>query len=173
MKLWKIMLLINALLWLAATSTPAADAVVIHLTSDTGTPLSGKQVRLTLYDVNVWPVAVGWKGQCETNAQGMCEIPVPANAPRDPSGFLRGRVEVKGLQGARPVLWPGGRLEVSLWLQPNGNRLDVPGHPPFDNETPAPVSQSEQQQRPGWPYFVIALVPLLFAGLLWWRGRKS
>ena len=155
-------------------ATPEPNRVVIHLTTAQGLPRPDAIVRLVLYDVNTWPVVEAWHGSCVTDQQGMCVIEVPAEAPRDPSGFLRGRIEVEGLRGARSVLWPGGILEINLWTLPEKDVLDLPGHPPFDNETPAapPETAQSTHQRMGPLFFLLALVPLGLVAYIAWRKQK-
>ena len=168
----KLLLALLALFLLGATPEP--DRVVIRLTTAQGVPRPGAVVRLALYDVNTWPVVEAWHGSCVTDLQGMCVIEVPAEAPRDPSGFLRGRIEVEGLRGARSVLWPGGILEINLWTLPEKDVLDLPGHPPFDNETPAapPGTTQPTRQRMGSLFFLVALVPLGLVVYIAWRRQK-
>ena len=167
-------LLLALLAWFLLGVTPEPDRVAVHLTTARGVPRPDVVVRLVLYDVNTWPVVEAWHGSCVTDQQGMCVIEITAEAPRDPSGFLRGRIEAEGFQGARPVLWPGGMLEINLWTLPGKDVLDLPGHPPFDNETPEvpPGTTQPTRQRMGPLFFLVALVPLGLVVYIAWRRRK-
>ena len=57
-------------------------------------------------------------GSCVTNANGRCTITL-SEIPADSSGFIRGTIAIPG-RGQRPVIWPGGPLEVSIILDPAG-----------------------------------------------------
>ncbi|MGB0386422.1 MAG: hypothetical protein ACPGWR_16550 [Ardenticatenaceae bacterium] len=57
-------------------------------------------------------------GSCVTSANGRCTITVE-EVPADPSGFIRGAVVVSG-RGQRPVIWPGGPLQITIILDSAG-----------------------------------------------------
>ncbi len=59
---------------------------------------------------------------CVTNISGRCTMTI--NAPSDASGFIRGALAISG-RGQRPVIWPGGGLELTLTLNDAG-QLKIP-----------------------------------------------
>jgi hypothetical protein len=71
---------------------------------------SGVPVELVLYRGQgaVWEERVA--GRCLTDASGRCAIQGRAEAWAD--GFLRGEVRWEG--HARPLIWPGGDLQIEL-----------------------------------------------------------
>lgn len=86
-------------------------------------------------------------GSCVTNSQGRCTITIQ-NAPTDASGFIRGSL-LLGDRGRRPVLWPGGQIEVQIMLE--GGKVDVPSDA-YVTRTPkpevTPTAQDELQTTP-------------------------
>ena len=61
--------------------------------------------------------------QCTTDGAGRCTL-LLESAPADASGFIRGAVVVEG-RGRKPLIWPGGEIEIELVLNPAG-QLDIP-----------------------------------------------
>jgi len=133
------------------------------------------EVHLWLYRIMPDGSAVPeWEGTCVTQ-QGECEISVPSDAPRDQAGFLRGYIEVSGAEGRRSVIWPSGqRMEIGIMIA--GGRIKRPSCGPYDGQNvpvPATSSSTSAARRVGPLYFVIAVLPILLAGVyvLWIRKK--
>jgi hypothetical protein len=154
---------------LAFTPAPA-DSLAVELVNYQRQPLAGETITLTLYRVGPnaleeWPA-----GECLTDAAGKCRIDIGWLAPKDASGFLRGRVTV-GEYGQRSLIWPGGALEVKLWLNAQG-QLDVPGEGPLDTDDAAGALPFVPPQT--LPRILGWLAALLLGGLLiWFLYRKA
>lgn len=123
--------------------------------------LADGQIAVTLVNENRSPVAqenisfVTEQQQvlasCYTNSQGRCTITVQ-NAPTDASGFIRGSLSIND-RGRRPVLWPGGQIEVQIMLK--DGRVDVPSDAyvtrtpkPEATETVQPTETAQQSLQP-------------------------
>ena len=114
--------------------------------------------------------AISW-GSCTTNAAGSCEIRVK-NGPRDASGFFRGYLSVDGY-GDRSVIWPGGVLEVPIWLDESG-ALDIPGESaPYDGQEAVPSPEIVWKSRLRVADVIIPM--LLIGGMLvyvWLKNKR-
>lgn len=108
-------------------------------------------------------------GSCSTDNNGRCQIMVRADAPKDPSGFLRGVLDL-GKHGKRSVLWPGGLFEITVQLNPAG-KLETEGEAaPFDYDEPGAV----QVIQPQPPFYLVGiLLAVFFIGLAFFLYRRS
>ena len=79
-------------------------------------------------------------GSCVTNSGGRCTITIQ-NAPTDASGFIRGSL-LLGDRGRRPVLWPGGQIEIQIMLK--DGKVDVPSDA-YVTRTPKPEATPTAQ----------------------------
>ncbi len=124
---------------------------LVHIRLDP--PVQNAQVDLILYRIEgktFWEIPAG---SCRTNEAGECQIRL-AREIRDRAGFLRGYLLTNGVQ--RPIIWPGGVLNVEIPLVIQRDEaydyLETP-------QAPAVVYQREKR---------IAWLPILLAGLAAW-----
>lgn len=132
----------TALLILLTTS-------LVHVRLDP--PAPNVQVELVLYRIEgevFWEIPAG---NCRTGETGECQIRLPREI-RDRAGLLRGYLLTNGVQ--RPVIWPGGVLDVEISLTTQRDEA-------YDYlETPqTPAIEYRRERRVFW-------LPLLIAGLL-------
>ncbi len=144
---------------------------VAVLRDDEGSPLAAENVRLHLYryEPSASPNQVNLidldAGSCSTGTDGRCEIWLLPGMPRDASGFYRGALEVRGL--FRPILWPGGLLEVSLNLA-HLQALE------FGEEHEATGTLSIRTQSAiNWPGVLVSIVLVGLAVTLVWRKWRE
>ena len=114
------------------------DALTVHLADNGGDPISGMGITLELYRFRGDRIEVSDPLRCTTDAAGECRF-VLSHPPRDDAGFIRGTLTVSG-HGRRSVLWPGGSFDVYLWLDPQGERLDIPSEgAPYTGQESVPA----------------------------------
>lgn len=159
---------------IATAQNQEQDRVDVMLINQSGNPIQDVTITLLIYkfDENGTTVEIFPSGSCTTGPDGRCEIIVSADAPKDPSGFLKGALDL-GERGKRSVIWPGGLLEVSIKLNQSGKiQTDIEAGP-FDHDQPAELTIT--QPRPQI-YGVGILLAAIFLGLafaLYWRARKT
>jgi hypothetical protein len=108
-----------ALLFLTLTTALAqttSGQIELLLTNDQGSPVAGVQARF-LSEANAE------LGRCTTDAAGACLLDLP-DAPANASGFIRGTLVLDG-HGKRPLIWPGGLLELPQSLDTLAPPVDV------------------------------------------------
>ena len=131
-----IVLLATALLP-SASGFAQSDTNGVHLTltDHQGNPLANVNVTLFLYQLGEGKALAVPMESSRTEEEGRCQLLLPADAPRDQSGFFRGYLVIEDY-GNRSLLWPGGVLTVNVWLNAAGRGLDIAGHPPYDWQKP-------------------------------------
>ena len=177
--LWK---LITALFCVITLWTPLPargqegdqeDRLRVILGDEQGEPLPDVLVRLRLYPAGLQQDEGIPAGRCRTDQQGRCSILLRGQEDtRDPSGFYRGYLEV-GDYGRRSLLWPGGRLDVHVWLDPSGGLYRATESEPYEWQSVDPdAAEADASTRP--PLAKIVLVALILGGwlaLVVWKGN--
>jgi hypothetical protein len=123
---------------------------------------SGVPVELVLYRGQgaVWEERVA--GRCLTDASGRCAIQGRAEAWAD--GFLRGEVRWEG--HARPLIWPGGDLQIELSETLAGDaRYDT-----LPERADAPLIVRE---RVNWLLLALGAAALAFSLAVYRRERSE
>ncbi len=143
----------------------AANMVWVHVQDGAGRPVKGVRVVLYLYDIRGQTAYRVRAGSCRTDASGTCSIPLPDDAPRDPSGMFRGVLQV-GDRGRRSLLWPGGPIHVHI----NIDHI-------HEGRESAPLGGDRGvglRVRPGWHRYLpwIGLGLALFLALMGWYWRR-
>jgi hypothetical protein len=120
---------------------------------------SGVPVELVLYRYQgaVWEERV--VGRCQTDASGRCAIQGRAEAWAD--GLLRGEVRWEG--GARPLIWPGGDLQIEL--------SDVAGDARYETLPAQDAPQIIVRERVNWPLLALAVFFLVASVFLARRAK--
>jgi hypothetical protein len=117
-------------------------ALVLMLTP----PRAGVEVEVVLFralGAGVWEERI--VGRCQTDASGRCAIQGRAEAWAD--GLLRGEVRWEG--GARPLIWPGGDLQIEL--------RDVAGDARYDTLPAQDAPLIVKRERVNWPLLALAV----------------
>lgn len=117
-------LILTILVFLLCVAADALHGVRIHMVDAEQKPLSGVAVELELYEYGEDTITIRYIGKCTTDEAGQCLIEIEKPS-FDATGFLRGQLIV-GEYGKRALIWPGGILDVPVWLDV-GNTLDVAG----------------------------------------------
>ncbi len=104
----------------------ADGEIVVTLLNENQSPIGQELIEFATEQQQVL-------GSCLTNSQGRCTITIQ-NAPTDASGFIRGSL-LLGDRGQRPVLWPGGQIEIQIMLE--GGKVDIPSDA-YVTRTPKP-----------------------------------
>ena len=144
------------------------------LTDHQGNPLANVNVTLFLYQLGEGKALAVPMESSRTEEEGRCQLLLPADAPRDQSGFFRGYLVIEDY-GNRSLLWPGGVLTVNVWLNAAGRGLDIAGHPPYDWQKPDadPVAVevlSTPRSQVGKVAAVLVIVGV-WLGIVLWRAR--
>lgn len=151
-------------------------SVNVSLTNGQGAPLNGVKVGLFLYQLSGSEATPIQMGYCRTGKDGRCQIPI-ADAPRDQGGFLRGYLEI-GDYGRRSLLWPGGVLEMSVWLDQASSGLDIAGEEPYDWQKQGADDALEVTIAPETPklrvegILAIAGTIIVWLGIIYWRTKR-
>jgi hypothetical protein len=137
----------------------ASDQIIVTLVDADRNPIEGIRVNLILYDFKDKHIDKHQTGSCTTDTAGRCGIEIDEAPPQDASNMIRGQLDV-GKYGTRSLLWPGGTLEVPLWLKNSGDELDVPGEPPYDGAVPDDGLPVREKPRIGlvnvlWPVMIL------------------
>jgi hypothetical protein len=131
-------------------------ALVLMLTP----PRAGVEVEVVLFralGAGVWEERV--VGRCLTDASGRCAIQGRAEAWAD--GLLRG--EVRWEEGARPLIWPGGDLQIEL--------RDVAGDARYDTLPAQGAPLIVKRERVNWPLLALAVFVLVASVFLARRAK--
>ncbi len=118
------LLILTLLIFLLCTAADAPHGVRVHLVNAEQNPLSGVVVELELYEYSQDEITIHYIGKCNTDEIGQCLIEIE-KPYFDATGFLRGQIIVADY-GKRALIWPGGILDVPVWLD-EANTLEVAG----------------------------------------------
>lgn len=120
-------------LWLTLFQL-ANGQIAITLVNENDSPLTQENIEFLTENQQVL-------ARCVTNSLGRCTITIE-NAPTDASGFIRGSLSIND-HGQRPLLWPGGQIEVQLVLE--DGKLRVPSDA-YVTRTPKPEATPTAQE---------------------------
>ena len=169
--LWSIML-VSFLVTPAPVLAQDESGVSVVVADNQGDPLAGVKASLFLYQFKDTEAEVIPSGNCRTDENGRCQISITQKAPRDQGGFLRGYLVV-GEYGQRTLLWPGGQLEVNVWLDQAGS-LDVARESkPYDwqkQDDNALEITTAPQLRAGDVLVLLAIIGG-WLGIIFWRTK--
>ncbi|MBT3391378.1 MAG: hypothetical protein HN413_13330 [Chloroflexi bacterium] len=162
---------ITILAFLLCAAADTLHGLRVHLVDVEQKPLAGVVVELELYEYTDKEIMIHHSGQCTTDIAGICLIEI-AKLIFDASGFLRGNIVV-GEHGSRPVIWPGGMLDIPVWLDVD-NTLDVTG----ESQPYAGQAQDMDVRITRAPRLRLAdvIIPLIIIGGLLsylWINNKS
>ena len=128
-----------------------------------------KEVRVEL--ITYIATGAGWQeeqiGTCTTDEEGRCEI--AAKVEIWPDGLVRGYLNV-GEYGKRPVIWPGGELQMTIHSEQEPAQEHRYDHLPL-NETLAP--QIMKPMQPAWGMLFLALLMIGITIMMYRKARMQ
>ena len=143
------------------------EILVLILLLNHSLPMKEVRVELIIYIVT----DTGWQeqeiGTCITDEEGRCEI--AAKAKIWPDGLVRGYLVV-GEYGKRPVIWPGGELQMTIHLEQGLAQDHRYDHLPL-NETLAP--EIMKPVRPAWGMLLLALLMIGITIMMYRKARMQ
>jgi hypothetical protein len=166
-----------ALAFLVIPSGPAGaqtegHGVNVTVTDSQGTPLENVRVEMFLVQLTGGnQIRLIPSGNCQTDRAGHCFLNAPQKY-RGQNGFFRGYLSV-GEYGQKSLLWPGGILDVNVWIDEEG-QLDIPGHEPYawQDEGDGGLEVKEAPRlRPGDVFVLLACVGV-WLGIIYWRSKS-
>ncbi len=157
--------------WRVSAAAGEQDQVSVQVLNAQGKALPDVQVDLIVYSFNTRGTTAEAipAGSCSTDRNGRCQIMVSADAPKDPSGFLHGALDL-GAHGKRSVIWPGGLFDIAIQLNQAGKVQSDTEVEPFEYD-PSGGVQVIQPQPPF--YLAGVLIGLVFLGIAFYLYRRS
>jgi hypothetical protein len=157
--------MLKSVILFAAMWQAVVSSVNVHLMDANG-PIANARVTLTLWSFDVegnQTIARSeFEDSCKTDRNGACTIVIG-----ETEGVLRGSLDV-GEYGKRSLLWPGGAVDVGLFVE-NGKLLVGTEAGPYDFQKDEPLSLVVVDRRAGvlrLTLTALAALPLLFV-LVW------